>query len=153
MMKVILTEEIRRLGDRGDIVTVKDGYARNYLLPKNLAKKATPGNLKLVEQQKRKWAMLEQQEKSAAEIVASGVDGVKLEIHKKVGAGGTLYGSVTSHEIADGLTAKGIEIDKRKIELDHPIKSLGVHDIEIRLHREVIAKIQVEVLPDSESEE
>ena len=152
-MEIVLLQRIEKLGQMGDVVTVKDGYARNYLLPKNLAKQATPGNLKVVEQQKRKWAMLEQKEKSAAEIVASSVEGVKLEIHKKVGAGGTLYGSVTSHEIADGLTAKGLEIDKRKIELDHPIKSLGVHEIEIRLHREVAAKIQVEVLPDSEPEE
>ena len=152
-MKVILTEEIRGLGDRGDVVTVKDGYARNYLLPKNIAKVANAGNIEVVAQQKLKWAQLTLQEKVAAQTVAASIEGVKLQIHKKVGDSGTLYGSVTSHEIADGLTAKGIEIDKRRIELEHPIKSLGVHEVEIKLHSEVSARIQIEVLPEAETEE
>jgi len=151
-MRVILTEEIRGLGVRGDVVTVKDGYARNYLLPKKFAREATPGNINVVEQQKRKWALLAQEEKTAAQDAASKVSGTKVSLRKKVGESGTLYGSVTSHEIADALTAAGFEVDKRKIELSHPLKSLGEHEVEIKLHRDVSAKITVEVLPEGEPE-
>jgi large subunit ribosomal protein L9 len=147
-MKVILTDEIRGLGERGEIVTVKDGYARNYLLPKKLAKEATPGNVAVVEQQRRKWDLLAQEEKQLAEKQAARINGLAIEIEKKVGESGTLYGSVTSHEIADLLEAKGFEVDKRRIELGEPIKSLGDHEVEIRLHREVSAKIRVKVLPE-----
>src|SRR5574342_378228 len=144
LMKVILTEEIRGLGTRGDIVSVKDGYARNFLLPKNLAREATPGNLKSIEQERKKWALLGQQEKLAAEKSASAVQGVRITVKKRVGENGQLFGSVTANEIADALEAKGIEVDKRRIELAHPIKSLGVHEVDVRLHREVTAHIQVE---------
>jgi large subunit ribosomal protein L9 len=146
-MKVILIEEIRGLGTRGDIVSVKDGYARNYLLPKKLAREATEGNLKSIEQEKKKWAALSQQEKAAAEKAAASVQGVKLTIQKRVGDAGQLFGSVTANEIADALEAKGIEVDKRRIELAHPIKTLGNHEVDVRLHREVTAHIKVEVVP------
>ena len=146
-MKVILTDEIRGLGTRGDVVTVKDGYARNFLFPKNLAREATAGNLKAVEQERKKWALLAQQEKDAAAKAASSVQGVKVVVHKRVGENGHLFGSVTANEIADALEAKGIQVDKRRIELAHPIKSAGVHEVDVRLHREVSAHIQVEVLP------
>jgi large subunit ribosomal protein L9 len=145
-MKVILTEEIRGLGTRGDVVTVKDGYARNYLLPKNLAREASTGNLKQIEHERRKWALLAQQEKDVAQKAADKVKGVKITIGKRVGEHGHLFGSVTANEIADGLMAKGIEVDKRRIELEQPIKNLGVHEVDVRLHRDVIAKIQVEVV-------
>jgi large subunit ribosomal protein L9 len=145
-MKVILTEEIRGLGTRGEVVTVKDGYARNYLLPKNLAREASAGNLKQIEHERRKWALLAQQEKDVAQKAADKVKGVKITIEKRVGEHGHLFGSVTANEIADGLMAKGIEVDKRRIELEQPIKNLGVHDVDVRLHRDVIAKIQVEVV-------
>ena len=144
-MKVILTEEIRGLGTRGDVVTVKDGYARNFLLPKNLAREATAGNLKQIEHERRKWALLAQQEKEAAQKAADKVKGVKIRIEKRVGESGHLFGSVTANEIADALAEKGIEVDKRRIELASPIKSAGVHDVEVRLHRDVTASIQVEV--------
>ena len=146
-MKVILTEEIRGLGTRGDVVTVKDGYARNYLLPKDLAREATAGNLKAVEQQKKKWATLAQQEKDVAQKAADSVKGTKVTITKRVGEHGQLFGSVTANEIADALEAKGIQIDKRRIEVGHPIKNVGLHDVEVRLHRDVSANIQVEVVP------
>jgi large subunit ribosomal protein L9 len=145
-MKVILIDEIRGLGTRGDIVSVKDGYARNFLIPKKLAREATPGNLKSVEQDRKKWAMLANQEKDAAQKSADRVKGTKVRIEKRVGENGQLFGSVTSNEIADALTAKGIDVDKRRIELAHPIKSLGLHDVEVRLHRDVAAQIQVEVV-------
>ncbi|HKB80727.1 MAG TPA: 50S ribosomal protein L9 [Thermoanaerobaculia bacterium] len=146
-MKVILIDEIRGLGTRGDIVSVKDGYARNFLLPKNLAREATPGNLKAIEQERKKWSLLAQKEKEAASQAADAVKGAKVVVRKRVGENGQLFGSVTSVEIADALHEKGIEVDKRRIELAHPIKTLGTHDVEVRLHREVSAQIQVEVLP------
>ena len=146
-MKVILTEEIRGLGTRGDVVTVKDGYARNYLIPKNLAREATAGNLKSVEQDRKKWALLASQEKDAAQKAAQSVQGVKITVQKRVGENGHLFGSVTANEIADALEAKGINVDKRRIELAHAIKSVGVHEVDVRLHREVMAHIQVEVVP------
>lgn len=146
-MKVILTEEIRGLGTRGDIVTVKDGYARNFLLPKNLAREATPGNLKSIEQERKKWALLANQEKAEAEKAAAAVKGVKITIEKRVGEHGQLFGSVTANEIADALEAKGVNVDKRRIELAHSIKTVGMHEVDVRLHREVTAHLQVEVVP------
>ena len=146
-MKVILTDEIRGLGTRGDIVTVKDGYARNFLIPKNLAREATPGNLRSIEQEKKKWALLAQEEKGIAEKAAQSVQGMKIVVQKRVGENGQLFGSVTANEIADALEAKGVQVEKRRIELAHPIKSLGVHDVDVRLHREVTAHLQVEVIP------
>ena len=130
-MKVILTEEIRGLGTRGDIVNVKDGYARNYLLPKNLAREATAGNLKSIEQERKKWALLSQKEKEVAEKAAQSVKGVKVTITKRVGENNQLFGSVTANEIADALEAKGVEVDKRRIELAHPIKTLGTHEVDV----------------------
>ena len=145
-MKVILIEEIRGLGTRGDVVTVKDGYARNFLLPKNLAREATTGNMKQIEHERRKWSLLAQQEKDAAQKAADKVKGVKITIEKRVGEHGHLFGSVTANEIADALLEKGIEVDKRRIELEQPIKNLGVHDVDVRLHRDVTAQIKVEVI-------
>lgn len=147
-MKVILIDEIRGLGSRGDVVTVKGGYARNFLIPKQFAREATPGNLKSIEQERKKWAALGDQEKTAAQKAADSVKGMRIVIHKRVGDHGNLFGSVTANDIADALTKKGIEVDKRRIELGHPIKSVGVHDVEVRLHREVAAHIQVEVVPE-----
>ncbi|HEX3582283.1 MAG TPA: 50S ribosomal protein L9, partial [Thermoanaerobaculia bacterium] len=132
---------------RGDIVTVKDGYARNFLIPKKLAREATTGNLKSIEQEKKKWAVLAQAEREQAQKAADAVKGVKVTIQKRVGDTGQLFGSVTANEIADALVAKGVQVEKRRIELEHPIKSLGVHDVEVRLHRDVTAQIQVEVVP------
>jgi large subunit ribosomal protein L9 len=152
-MKVILTDEIRGLGGRGDVVTVKDGYARNYLIPKSLAREATPGNLKAAEHEKKKWAMLTMQEVEAAKVVADELKEMKLVVYKRAGAEGTLFGSVTTSEIADGLAEKGIEIDKRRIETHHPIKSLGEHEVELHLHREVVATFVVDVHPLGEEQE
>jgi len=146
-MKVILVDEIRGLGDRGDVVNVKDGYARNFLFPKKLAREATSGNLKSVEQERKKWAALSNQEKEAAQKTAERMKGIHIRIQKRVGENGHLFGSVTSSEIADALHKQGIEVDKRKIELSHPIKSAGSHEVEVRLHKEVGAPIRVEVTP------
>lgn len=151
-MKVILIDEVRGLGGRGDVVTVRDGYARNYLLPKQLAREATAGNLKSAETERKKWAALTNQEKAAAQKVAEQLRGVTVVVYKRVGETGTLFGSVTSNEIADALAARGFEIEKRRIEMGHPIKALGVQQVEIRLHREVDAEITVEVVPALETE-
>lgn len=145
-MKVILIDEIRGLGGRGDVVQVKDGYARNFLFPKSLAREATAGNLKAVEHERKKWALLTQAEKDVAQKSAEQVKGMKITIRKKIGENGHLFGSVTTGEIAEALNAKGIDVDRRRIELAHPIKSAGMHDVEVRLHREVSAKIEVEVV-------
>jgi large subunit ribosomal protein L9 len=150
-MKVILTDEIRGLGGRGEVVQVMDGYARNFLLPKNLAREATPGNLKAVEQERKKWAVLSAQEKTSAEELAQKISGLKVEVRKRVGESGQLFGSVTANEIADALAAQGIEVDKRRVELAHPIKNIGSHEVEVRLHREVTAKINVEVMANEEA--
>jgi large subunit ribosomal protein L9 len=150
-MKVILTDEIHGLGSRGEIVTVKDGYARNFLLPKNLAKEATPGNLKAIEHERKKWALLAQQEKEKAQKAAAEVEGLEISLRKKMGESGTLFGSVTAADVAEALAAKGIDVDKRRIELEHPIKTAGTHEVPVRLHREVTATIRVEVLPEQEA--
>lgn len=146
-MKVILIDEIRGLGSRGDVVTVKDGYARNFLLPKKLAREATAGNLKAVEQERKKWALLGAKEKVEAQAAADRVKGTKIVVLKRVGDHGQLFGSVTTHDIADALNAKGIEVDKRRIEIAQPIKTLGMHEVEVKLYRDVSAHIQVEVAP------
>jgi large subunit ribosomal protein L9 len=146
-MKVILIDEIRGLGSRGDVVTVKDGYARNFLLPKKLAREATPGNMKSIEQERKKWDVLANQERIVAQKAADSVKGMKLVINKRTGDHGNLFGSVTANDIADALLAKGVDVDKRRIELAHPIKTTGVHEIDVRLHKDVTAHIQVEVLP------
>jgi large subunit ribosomal protein L9 len=146
-MKVILIDEIRGLGSRGDVVTVKDGYARNFLIPKKLAREATAGNLKSVEQERKKWDVLAQQERTVAQKAADSVKGMKIVINKRTGDHGNLFGSVTANDIADALLAKGVDVDKRRIELAHPIKTTGLHEIDVRLHKDVTAHIQVEVLP------
>lgn len=151
-MKVILIDEVRGLGGRGDLVNVRDGYARNYLLPKQLAREATPGNLKAAETERKKWAALTNQEKAAAQKLADELKGVTVVVRKRVGETGTLFGSVTSNDIADALAGRGFEIDKRRIELTHPIKTLGSQQVEIRLHREVDAEITIEVIPSAELE-
>jgi large subunit ribosomal protein L9 len=150
-MKVILTDEIRGLGGRGEVVTVKDGYARNFLFPKKLAREATAGNMKAAEQEKKKWAALSSQEKAAAEELATKVSGLKVEVRKRVGENGHLFGSVTANEIADALAAQGVEVDKRRVELAHPIKNIGTHSVEVRLHREVTAKVDVEVVASDDA--
>ncbi|MFA6954831.1 MAG: 50S ribosomal protein L9 [Thermoanaerobaculia bacterium] len=144
-MKVILTDEVRGLGGRGEVVSVKDGYARNFLIPKSLAREATPGNLKAAEHERKKWAALSAKEKDAAQLAADKMTELKLVISKRAGDEGMLFGSVTASEIADLLAAQGLDIDKRRIDIDHPIKSLGTHEVEVRFHREVSAKVTVEV--------
>mgnify|MGYP001266695564 FL=1 len=147
-MEVILRERIEKLGDRGDVVEVKAGYARNFLLPNRKAVLASPYNVRQVEQEKTAAVRLEAIEKNEAELLAQQVSQVTLQFTRKVGEHEVLYGSVTAVEIAGALAEKGFEIDRRKIELEESIKSLGQHDVAIRLHREVTAVFKLEVLKE-----
>lgn len=146
-MKVVLTDDVKGLGHRGDVVNVADGYGRNFLLPKTLAYPATPGNLKRLEQEKKRYDARVAKEKDQAEAVAKTVEGTKIVLHKKAGEGDHLYGSVTAAEVADGLAEKGITVDKRRVELEEPIKRLGTHTVHVKLHKDVTVAVTVEVLP------
>ena len=146
-MKIILTDEVRGLGRRGDVVEVKNGYARNFLLPQRLAYLATPANTRRLEEEKKSYDEKMLREKSVAEEVSGKIEGTRLVLHKKAGEGDVLYGSVTSAEIADLLSQKGVTVDRRKIELEEPIKRLGEHQVHVKLHRDVSVIITVEVQP------
>lgn len=145
-MDVVLRERIEKLGDRGEVVAVKPGYARNYLLPKRKAVLATPHNVRQVEQEKAAAVRRQAIEKNESEMLAQQLAEVSLQFTRKVGEQEVLYGSVTSLEIAESLHEKGFEIDRRKIDLEEPLKSLGGHNVPIKLHQEVTAVVSVEVL-------
>jgi large subunit ribosomal protein L9 len=147
-MQVILLSDQRHLGARGQVVEVKPGFARNYLLPHGFALEATPGNLKYFDQQRAKIDAAHLQEKAGAEQLAAQLAGVRLTIAKRVGETETLYGSVTASEIAERLAEKGFEIDRRRIDLEGGIKTLGDHSVRIDLHAEVDAEITVTVVPE-----
>ncbi len=144
-MKVILTDEIKGLGHRGDVVTVAPGYARNFLLPKELAWPATPGNTKRLDQQKHRYDAKIAKEKDQAAEVARAIEGITIVLKKKAGEHDTLFGSVTASELADALAAKGISVDKRRIDLEEPIKRLGTHTVHVKLHRDVTVGVTVDV--------
>jgi large subunit ribosomal protein L9 len=150
-MEVILLHDVEKLGTRGQIVTVADGYGRNYLLPKRIAVKATPQNRKWVEQQRVSFLKLAAREKAEAEELAKLLADVTLVFSRKAGEQSQLFGSVTAMDVAEGLSAKGFKIDKRKIQLDPPLKLLGEYDVSIRLHREVTASVKVKVEPEAEA--
>jgi large subunit ribosomal protein L9 len=145
-VKVILTDEVRGLGNRGEVVSVAAGYARNFLLPKELAYLATPGNVKRLEQEKKRYDVSQAKEKDQASTVAKAFEGLTVTIRKKAGDHDAIYGSVTASELAAALAAKGITVDRRRIDVEEPIKRLGTHTVHVRLHREVIAALKVEVV-------
>jgi large subunit ribosomal protein L9 len=144
-MEVILREHVDHVGRRGEIVKVADGYARNYLLPRKLALAVTAGNLKHVERERSKFEARESEERKGAEAVAAKLAGVTVVITRKVGETEALYGSVTTADIAEGLAARHVEVDKRKILLHEPIKRLGDYDVPVKLHRDVVVPIKVRV--------
>jgi large subunit ribosomal protein L9 len=144
-MKVILTDEVRGLGNRGDVVTVAPGYARNFLLPKALAFPATPGNVKRLDQEKHRYDAKVAKDRDKAGEIAKAIEGLKIVLRKKAGEHDAIYGSVTSTDLAEALEAKGITVDKRRIELEEPIKRLGQHTVHVKLHRDVTVGITVEV--------
>lgn len=144
-MKVILADDVRGLGHRGDTVTVKPGYARNFLFPQGTAYEATNANVRRLTEEKKKYDQKMLNEKAVAEEVARKVEGTTLVVTKKAGEGEQLYGSVTSSDIADALAARGIEVDRRRVELAEPIRRLGAHTVHVRLHRDVVASLTVDV--------
>lgn len=142
-MQVILHEDVEKLGARGQVVEVAPGYARNYLIPQKLAVPVTPQNLKALERMRVAFAKREAEEKGAAEILSGLLAGCTVKLTRKAGESDHLFGSVTSGDISESLAAQGFTIDKRKIQLDEPIKLLGEFDVPVKLHREVVATIKV----------
>lgn len=147
-MRVILREDVHQLGRSGEIVTVKDGFARNYLLPRKMAVPANEKNVRQIEHDKAVIAARQAKLKGSAQEQAGKLGALSLKIARKVGQQDKLYGSVTALDIAEVLSAQGQKVDRRSIHLPEPIKSLGVHQVELRLHQDVIAKISVEVVPE-----
>ena len=145
-MKVIFTEDVKGKGKKGQVKDVPDGYARNYLLKNNLAVPATKGNVKVQEAKENKQHQLELQEVEDAKNLRETLAGLTVEVKAKSGEGGRLFGSITSKQIADELKkSHNIKIDKRKIELNEPIRALGYRDLEVKLHPEVIGKVKVHI--------
>jgi large subunit ribosomal protein L9 len=148
MIEVILREDIRTLGKAGEMVRVKPGYARNYLLPQGLAYEATEGNRKRIAAETRARASRNQAERVEAERLAATLGGVSLRLAGKAGEEGKLFGSITTQDIADALAQQGHTLDKRRIELEHPIKTTGEHAVGVRLHPEVRAELRVSVVAE-----
>src|SRR6201996_3507122 len=144
-MEVILKEDVNKLGHRGDVVKVADGYGRNYLLPHKLAMEATAANKAVIEQMKQAAVRHSAREKSEAESLVAQLNNVELVFERKVGENEHLFGSVTSSEIAHQLEEKGFTIDRRKLQLEEPLRQLGEFHVPIKLHREVTAHIKVTV--------
>ena len=144
-MQIILQEDVEKLGNRGELVDVAAGYARNFLLPRKLGIEATPGNMKRLERMRVSFAKKEATEKGAAETLAGSLQGVSLSFSRKAGENEQLFGSVTSSDIAEALEAQGYHIDKRKITLADPIKVVGEYEIPVKLHREISANVKVTV--------
>ena len=144
--QVLLREDIDNLGARGEIVRVKAGYARNYLMPRNLAVEATANNVRQIEGERAALAKREAKERSTAELQAGQLAKLTLKFERKVGEAGVLYGSVTSMDIAHELKEQGYEVDRRKIVLREPIKRFGNYSVPVRLHRDVTVELPVSVL-------
>ncbi|MBA3345398.1 MAG: 50S ribosomal protein L9 [Gemmatimonadales bacterium] len=147
-MEVILREDVKTLGRAGELVRVKPGYARNFLLPRGLAYEATEGNRKRIAAETRVRTTRGQAEQAEAQRFAATLGAVALTLSSKAGEEGRLFGSITAQDIADALAREGHEVDRRRIELEHPIKSLGDHTVSVRLHPEVHAELRVSVVPE-----
>jgi large subunit ribosomal protein L9 len=146
-MKVVLRNDVESLGHKGDVVDVADGYARNYLVPRGLAIKATKGVVAQSEAMRRSRAARDARDRDAAAAQAAGLAGSRIEISARAGEAGKLFGSVTAADIADALLAqRGVEVDRRKVALDEPVKEIGEVDVVVRLHADVEAQITVAVV-------
>ena len=144
-MEVILREHVDNLGRRGDVVKVADGYARNYLLPRKLALTVTDGNRRQIDRERKIVEAREAEERQAAEALAARIAAIELVVTRRVGENDVLYGSVTAADIVEGLTARGLEIEKRRVQLGEPLKQLGEFQVPIRLHRDVTTEVKVVV--------
>ncbi len=147
-MQIILQQDVDKLGTRGEVLEVKEGYARNFLLPRKLALEASPTNMKRLEKMRAVFAKHEATEKEAAEKLASVLNGLSLTMSRKSGEHDQLFGSVTSADVADAIAAQGYEVDKRKIQLADPIKMVGEFQVPVKLHREVTANVKLTVLKE-----
>jgi large subunit ribosomal protein L9 len=145
-MKVVLRQNFDSLGEAGKIVNVKDGYARNFLLPRGIAFEANARNLKIFEQEKSRLASLKDKEKKSAEVLKAKMDGVSITATLPVGEDDRVFGSVTNQDVADLLAAKGFSIDKRKIILEEPVKALGIYEVPVKLHPEVESTVKLWVV-------
>jgi large subunit ribosomal protein L9 len=146
-IEVILKEHVEHLGRRGDIVKVASGYARNFLFPRKLALVVTGENKKQIERERVKAEAREATELAAAQALAKAIEGVEISIGRRVGENDTLYGSVTASDIADALAARDVTVDRRKIQLADPLKSLGEHIVPVKLFRDVTANLKVTIIP------
>jgi large subunit ribosomal protein L9 len=144
-MQIILQEDVDKLGHRGEVVTVKPGYARNFLLPRKLAIEATAGNLKAIERIRTSLAKKTATELEAAQKQAALLNGVSLSFQRKTGENDQMFGSVTSADVAEGLGAQGFKIDKRQVQLTDPIKMIGEYPVTIKVFRDVTAEVKVHV--------
>lgn len=147
-MKVILLEDVERLGKRGAILNVANGYGRNFLIPRKLAVPATDANIKMAESKSKKVEVQEAKEEKSASQLKTELENVSITIPMKAGEGDMLFGSVTTASIAEALEQKGYTIDKRRIELEEPIRRLGDHHVNVKLHRNVAAEIKVSVVKE-----
>jgi large subunit ribosomal protein L9 len=147
-MEVILREHVDNLGRRGDVVKVAAGYARNYLLPQKLALPVTEASRRQIAREREKAEARDAQEKAAADALAQRIAAVDISIARRVGENQTMYGSVTSADIAQALAAKGFEVEKRRIHLPDAIKALGEHNVPVRIHRDVTADVKIKVVPE-----
>lgn len=151
MMEVLLRTDVDNLGARGEVVKVRPGYGRNYLLPQGLAVQATPANVKQITMQRKALLKKATEEKAVAEQQADLLKEVTLEFARKVGEHGLLYGSVTSMDVAEAFAAKGFEIDRKQITLKDPIKETGDYEVPVKLHREVTANVKVVVKSETDA--
>ncbi len=146
-MRVILTKNVKGLGKEGDVIKAKDGYARNYLFPKGLAKEATQGNVKVLKEQKKAKKIKEEEKLNEAKKLADKISNLNVKIHSKAGENGKLFGSITTKDIANELNKQHkIKIDKRKIVLENNIKTLGATFVQVKVYPKVTAKLKVEVI-------
>jgi large subunit ribosomal protein L9 len=145
-IEIILKEHVEHLGRRGEVVKVASGYARNYLFPRKLALAVTDENKRQIERERAKAEAREAEEIKAARSLASTLEGLELSIGRRVGEQNALYGSVTTADIAEALAARNVEVDRRKIQLADPLKTLGEHTVPVRVHREVTAQLKVVIV-------
>ena len=147
-IQVILQQDIHNLGKTGEVVKVRPGFARNYLLPKALASAATLKNVNRLEHEKKVAAARNAKAKAEMTELATKIGATAISLTRKAGEEGKLFGSITAQDIADGLKAQGLEVDRRRIELEHPIKTLGFHSVAVRLHPDVHAEVKVNVVAE-----
>ncbi|GBD28939.1 50S ribosomal protein L9 [bacterium HR32] len=147
-MKVILTRDVPSLGKAGSVVDVKEGYARNYLLPRGLAREATEGQLRALEQERAAQQRRAAREEERARAVAQALEGRTVRVRAKAGSAGRLFGAVTAQQVAEALKGMGFDVDRRQVELPEPIKAVGTHTVTVRLPHGLLARVRVEVTAD-----